>query len=597
MNSDPPGSRVFPPVLLHGLSGSPGIGVGPCIVINRRASAFNRRAIRDADIDKEVERFRLSVREGEAKLREVISQAATSVLGELAILEAYVLMLGDPILTQEVERKIRWDRKCSEWAIGLTVREFAERLGGVQDPYLRERAQDFHFVGDLLLRVLQGEFHAHPLASLDSPIVIVAHDLSPADMASLVGKSILGIVTECGTRTGHTSIIARALEIPAVVGVVDALHFANPSDEVVVDGFSGNVVVRPTSEQRGRASRRAGEYQLRKDQMRENVRQPVVMACGAPVLIRANIQLPEEALLIAQRGARGIGLYRTEFLFINQTSLPTEDDQYRIYRALIETVAPEGVTLRTFDIGGDKFASALSFPSEMNPALGLRAIRLALCHPEILRQQLRAMIRASAHGPVKIMLPMVSTLTEVRDIKTLFHSLIEDMDRQHMARSPTIPLGVMLEVPSALILADRFAEEADFMSIGTNDLLQYTLAADRTNRSLAYLSNPFDPAILRLILAAVKAAERKEKPLSVCGEMASDPLGAILLVGLGLRELSMEVVAIPEIKEALRRVSLEEARDIAHESMNLDTAEHVEQFVARAFAPRLADLLQSDSED
>ncbi|PKN31332.1 MAG: phosphoenolpyruvate--protein phosphotransferase, partial [Deltaproteobacteria bacterium HGW-Deltaproteobacteria-20] len=320
----------------------------------------------------------------------------------------------------------------------------------------------------------------------------------------------------------------------------------------------------------------------------------VVMACGTPITVRANIELPEEAPLAVQRGAQGVGLYRTEFLYINRSSLPSEQEQYETYRKLVESVAPRIVTLRTFDIGGDKFASSISVPPELNPALGLRAIRLGLSHPDILRAQLSAMVRASAHGPVRIMIPMVATITELRETRQMLRSVIEDIDGRGLARAKDIPLGVMLEVPSAVVLADLFAIEADFMSLGTNDLIQYTLAADRTNRSLAYLASAFDPSILRLVRAASQAAVRQATPLSVCGEMASDLLGAIVLVGLGLRELSMEGAAVPEVKECLRRVFREEAEQVAMECLSLDTAERVEQHVARAFAPRLVDLLQGD---
>jgi len=390
--------------------------------------------------------------------------------------------------------------------------------------------------------------------------------------------------------------MARALNIPAVVGVTDALQHANPGDEIIVDGYRANVIVRPNEEQRERANRRVEQHRSRRDQLREAVGRPVVMACGTPITIRANIELPEEARLAVESGARGIGLYRTEFMYINRSSPPSEQEQYETYRSLLEAVAPRPVTLRTFDIGADKFASSLSVPSELNPALGMRAIRLGLARPEILTEQLAAMVRASAHGPIRIMLPMVSTLTELRQIRVMLDSVIDAIDRRGVARGERIPLGVMLEVPSALLLADFFAAEADFMSLGTNDLIQYTLAADRTNRSLAYLASPFDPAHLRLIRGAAEAAERHDTPLSVCGEMASDPLGAIVLVGLGLRELSMEGSSVPEIKECLRRVYREEAEKVALEGLALDTAERVEQHVARAFAPRLVDLLEDDDQ-
>ncbi len=593
MTPEEPDVRNHVSVTLRGLCGSPGVGVGPAIVIGRAATRHKWRKVQDCDVDLEVERFRGAVREGAARLREVIAAASAKARGEIAILDAYVLMLGDPVLHEEVERKIRLDRKSCEWAVASTLREFAEQIEDAEDPYLRERRHDFDFVGEILLRVLRG-FDDHPLVRLEHPGIVVAHDLSPADIAALAHEPILGIVTERGTRTGHTAIIARALEIPAVVGATDALRHVNPGDEVVVDGFRADVVIRPTQEQHEQAERRAERHRSRKDQLKESVALPVVMACGTPVTVRANIELPQEAPLAVQRGAQGVGLYRTEFLYINRSSLPSEQEQYETYSKLVESVAPRLVTLRTFDIGGDKFASSISVPPELNPALGLRAIRLGLSHPDILRAQLAAMVRASAHGPVRIMIPMVATITELRETRQMLRSVIEDVDRRGLDRAKDVPLGVMLEVPSAVVLADLFANEADFMSLGTNDLIQYTLAADRTNRSLAYLASAFDPSILRLVRAASQAAVRHATPLSVCGEIASDLLGAIVLVGLGLRELSMEGAAVPEVKECLRRVFREEAEQVAMECLSLDTAERVEQHVARAFAPRLVDLLQGE---
>ena len=593
---DAPDSRNPESVTLTGLCGSPGVGVGSAIVIGRTVTPFKRRKVPDREVDVEVVRFRDAIRGAEAQLRAVIDNAGRKVGGELAILDAYVLMLADPALNEEVERKIRLDRKCAEWAVATTMREFGAQFEDAEDIYLRERSHDFDFVGELLVRVLRGAVDVHPLVKLEHPGVVVAHDLSPADTASLVHEPVLGIVTERGTRTGHTAIMARALDIPAVVGVADALHHVNPGDEVVADGIRARVIVRPTDEQRERAQRRAEQHRSRRDQLREAVGRPVVMACGTPITIRANIELPEEAPIAVQRGAHGVGLYRTEFMYISRSSPPSEDEQYETYRTLVEAVAPSSVTLRTFDIGGDKFASSLSMAPELNPALGMRAIRLGLARPEILNEQFSAMVRASAHGPIRIMLPMVATLTELRQVRTMLDMVIAEIDQRGLPRAESIPLGVMLEVPSALLLADRFAAEADFMSLGTNDLIQYTLAADRTNRALAYLSNPFDPAHLRLIRGAAQAANRHNTPLSVCGEMASDPLGAIVLVGLGLRELSMESASVPEIKECLRRIYREEAEKVALAGLELDTAEHVEQHVARAFALRLVDLLEDDNE-
>jgi phosphotransferase system enzyme I (PtsI) len=325
--------------------------------------------------------------------------------------------------------------------------------------------------------------------------------------------------------------------------------------------------------------------------LREDRDKQAATADGIAVHLRANIEFVAEAPLAIDHGAEGIGLYRTEFLYVDRAAPPDEDEQYEVYRGVLETMHPRPVTLRTFDIGGDKFVSTFQVPPEMNPALGLRAVRLALSRPDVFLAQLRAMVRASAHGEMRIMIPMIASLREFEEVRRLLGVALREVNARGQKHAPTIPLGVMIEVPGAAVMADLFARSADFLSLGTNDLVQYALAIDRTSRSLAYLASPFDPAILRLIVTSVTAAQRYDRPISVCGAMASDPLAAVLLIGLGVRELSMEAAAIPEIKEALHRVSTAEAEAVAAEALRQESAEDVERCLAAAFAPRLFDLL------
>jgi phosphotransferase system enzyme I (PtsI) len=360
---------------------------------------------------------------------------------------------------------------------------------------------------------------------------------------------------------------------------------------VIVDGFRGEVTVAPTPEMITEAEERSKKHIALVKHLREDRDRQSATSDEIPVHLRANIEFPAEALLAVDHGSEGIGLYRTEFLYVDRAAPPDEDEQYELYRAVVETVHPRPATLRTFDIGGDKFVSTFQVPPEMNPALGLRAVRLALSRPDVFLDQLRAMVRASAHGELRIMIPMVASLREFEEVRRLLGVAVREVEARGQKRAPTIPLGVMIEVPGAAVMADLFARDADFLSLGTNDLVQYALAIDRTSRSLAYLASPFDPSILRLIVGVVKAAEKYKRPLSVCGAMASDPLAAVLLVGLGVRELSMEAAAIPEIKEALHRVSLAEAVAVAAEAMMQESAEDVERALAAAFAPRLFDLL------
>jgi phosphotransferase system enzyme I (PtsI) len=375
------------------------------------------------------------------------------------------------------------------------------------------------------------------------------------------------------------------------VGVELALYNIRTGDIVIVDGLRGEVTVRPSELAIAEALARSERHLAFARGLLSARDRPCVTADGVPVALRANVELPAEAILALDHGADGIGLYRTEFLYIDRITQPDENEQYELYRAVIEAVSPRPVTLRTFDIGGDKFASSFQLPAEMNPALGLRAVRLALSQPEVFLTQLRAMVRASAHGDVRIMIPMVAGIHELRAVRKLLDRALREIDERGQSRAQHIPLGIMVEVPSAAVMADVFAREAEFFSLGTNDLIQYALAIDRTSRSLANLASPFDPSIIRLIHSVTLAAKANNIPVSICGAMASDPLAAALLLGLGLRDLSMEAAAIPEIKEALRRVTVTECEAAATAALACDCAEAVEGLVARAFAPRMFDLL------
>ncbi|MBM4364078.1 MAG: phosphoenolpyruvate--protein phosphotransferase, partial [Deltaproteobacteria bacterium] len=429
------------------------------------------------------------------------------------------------------------------------------------------------------------------LPKLTEPCILVARDLSPAETSTLSREKVLAIVTEGGTRTSHTAIVARALQIPAVVGLSGALAQIGNDERVLVDGHRGTITLSPSRDLLAAATARAEQrLAFARDRPVDRER-PASTRCGAAVEIRANIELPAEAHIALFEGARGIGLYRTEFLYVDRPAPPSEEEQLAVYRTVVEAVRPLPVTLRTFDIGGDKFASSFQAPPDMNPALGLRAVRLALSRPELFLAQLRAMVRASAHGPLRIMVPMIASVDELRRVRALLAQAVREVDEAGHARAPEIPLGIMVEVPSAAIMANELAVDAEFLSIGTNDLVQYALAVDRTSRSLAELASPFDPAILRLIRQVVEAGARRGRPVSVCGAMASDPVAALLLVGMGIRDLSMEASAIPEIREAVARVTVRETEAAALETLGLVTAQEIERALTDIFAPRLVDLL------
>jgi phosphoenolpyruvate-protein phosphotransferase (PTS system enzyme I) len=604
----PPGGTRPPPsdqsgplgVVLKGIAGSPGVAVGPALVMGDTRAAYARRHVPSAQIELEVGRLIKAVEDARRHVREVSARLPKAPVETSGILDAYLAMIGDPMLVDRVEHKIRDEKKCAEWAVAQACDEIGKLFGPAEssggDAYIIERRHDVEFVCDRLLRELTGDTKLI-VPRLDQPMVVIARDLSPADTAGMVREPVIGFVTEIGTRTSHTAIMARALEIPAVVGAADALAVIRTGDLVIVDGLRGEVTVNPNEIAVEEARARGSRHLAFARGLLSARNQPCVTRDGEPVSLKANVELPAEAILALDHGAEGIGLYRTEFIYIDRITMPTEDEQYELYRAVVEAVSPRPVTLRTFDIGGDKFASSFQLPAEMNPALGLRAVRLALSRPDVFLTQLRAMVRASAHGDLRIMVPMVATVRELREVRRLLGQAVAEVDAAGQRRGKHIPLGIMIEVPSAVIMADVLAREAEFFSIGTNDLIQYTLAIDRGNRSLAPLASPFHPAILRMIRQVSRAAAPHGVPVALCGAMASDPLAAVLLVGLGLRELSMEAAAIPEIKEALRRVNVTDCDRVAEAALGLDTAEAVEELVAGTFAPTLFDLLTGSAHE
>jgi len=584
-----------PAAVLDGLAGSPGVAIGRALVVDTERPGVVRRHIAKHLADEEMARYDAAVASSALALREVADRLRASAgRGESSILEAYTMMVEDEGLRQDVERRVRIDRQCAEWAVDVAIRELAAQMGAADDPYLAERSHDIEFVGDRILRALTGRQRALSLPDTGEATIVVAHDLSPAETAGLSKERVKAMVTEVGTRTSHTAILARALEIPAVVGVRGILAHVGNGDQLVVDGLRGRVILGPTEEMIRAASARGNRYFAMSQGLRELRDRPATTKCTVPIVLRANIELPNESKIALEQGAQGIGLYRTEFLYVDRAEPPSEEEQYETYCRVLKTMAPLPVTLRTFDIGGDKFVSSFQAPPEMNPALGLRAVRLGLARPEIFLQQLRAMLRASVHGSLRIMVPMISAVRELRAVRQLLNQARDQVDEAGQPRASHTPLGIMVEVPAAAIMAHELAGDAEFLSIGTNDLVQYALAVDRSSNELAYLASHFDPAILRLVRIVVEAGERRGRAVAVCGAMASEPLAAVLLIGMGLRELSMESSAIPGVKEAIGRITVAEAEAAAEAAFRCVTAEEVVECVTNAIGGKIADLLDAD---
>jgi phosphoenolpyruvate-protein phosphotransferase (PTS system enzyme I) len=588
-----PQSSSRRPVLLDGIAGSPGLVIGRAMVIETLRPGVVHRRVAKHEAQEEVQRYLVAVGAAAAELQEAASRAVGGPV-EASILQAYVLMVQDQTLREEVERLILLDLVCAEWAIDIAADRMAAQMAQAPEPYLAERSHDVQFVGDRILAILSGRRARVTLPETDEMWVIIAHDLSPAETASFSRDQVMAIVTEVGTRTSHTAIVARALEIPAVVGTVGVLQHVANNDIVVVDGLRGRVVVSPTPDLIEAAKSRADRYSALTRELRELRDRPATTRCGVQVHLRANIELPAEADVAIAHGAEGVGLYRTEFLYVGRSEPPSEEEQYATYRHVLEAVAPLPVTIRTFDIGGDKLVPSLQGPQGANPALGLRAVRLGLARPELFLAQLRPLVRASAHGRLQIMIPLISSVAEFRATLRLLAQAVNDIDSLGMPRAAFIPCGCMVEVPSAAIMANELAQESAFLSIGTNDLVQYSLAVDRSRPELVGIGSSFDPAVLRLIRRTVRAGDRHHRPVTICGAMASDPLAVPLLLGLGLRDFSMEGSAIPELKEAISRISLVDAEQLADSALACATAEEVERMVTASYAPCFADLLDGE---
>ena len=547
-----------PTQVLEGLGVAPGVAIGPAYLQEAGAIPVAIRTLAEEEIPGELVRFNAAVAKGQKQLRKLKNKSA-SLPGAAAeeigyLLEAYLQMLSGSRLLRGVERRIVQDKINAEAAVQAEIAEIAEGFATLSDQYLAARADDIRDVGDRLIRNLTQTPYA-AFAKLPPGAVVIAEELSPADTALLDPALVGGFATVLGGPEGHTAIMARSLGLPAVLGVAGLIGAVHNGDLVVIDGSAGRVVIHPTPELRGEYERRQEENRRERRLLGRLKRVPAVTRDGEAVTLQANLELPREIGPALAAGAEGIGLLRTEFMFMNREDLPDEEEQYQGLKAIVEAMDGRPVTMRTLDIGGDKLALPLGahLAESANPALGLRAIRLSLRERPLLEAQLGAMLRASAHGPVRILLPMISSVAEVRQVRQVMATMIRRLKRRKVKiADPPPPLGVMIEVPGAALSADALAQTADFFAIGTNDLTMYTLAIDRGEEQVAHLYNTLHPAVLRLIQFTAEAALRARLPISVCGEIAGDPRYTALLLGLGVRELSMAWPALPRVKRRIR---------------------------------------------
>ena len=568
--------------ILRGIPVSHGVAIGPALVLDVDGVRVPPRRIVTAQVESEVVRLHDALRIAASETH-ALQQSISDRLGKNygAIFGAHSLLFSDPSLLSEFENQIRREHLSAETAVSKVIRNYVRTLESLGANHLFAlRSADLRDVEKKILDHLLGE-RSEPLKNLTERVIVLAFDLSPSETASLDPQKVTAFATEHGGKTSHTAIIANAMEIPAVVGLGKFLADLTLGELVIVDGSQGLLIVDPDTQtiQRYQLLLKAQRNQAVK--WTENRDLPTQTKDGTPITLMGNIEFPTEAAHCTERGAEGVGLYRTEFLYLGKNYDPSEEDHFQSYLSVIKEVGPEKpVVVRTLDLGADKFASRTQTGDpEKNPSLGLRSVRFCLRNLPLFRTQIRAILRASAFGNVKLMFPMVGTLLELRQCKMLLAEVKEDLDEERILFNRNIPVGTMIEVPSAAIMAHQLAREVDFFSIGTNDLVQYTLAADRTNENVAHLYSPSDPAVLRLIQMVVQAATTNQIEVNVCGEMSGDPLYTQLLLGLGIRQFSATPHNVPEIKRILRLVDIKDAEVIAEEALTLETARDVTSFL------------------
>ncbi|MEA3416059.1 MAG: phosphoenolpyruvate--protein phosphotransferase [Thermodesulfobacteriota bacterium] len=576
-------------LILNGIGGSPGICIGKAYLVDKEGVDVVRKYfIEKGNLPDEIKRFKAAVKKAKDELEAIIKNSHEELRQQRYILETHIVMLKDKMLYGRTIETIEDERINAEWALKKVVSNLKSMFQNMSDPYLKERAADIVHVSDRVMKNLVG---AEPvnIADICKRVILIAHDLSPAETSQIQLEKIKGFITNRGGKASHTGIIARTLEIPAVLGLNQATRIIQNDDLVIVDGTAGTVIVHPREE----TLIKYEEYKIRYEEYRAAITRGSYLVAettdGFQLPVMGNIELPEEVVSVIDHGGDGIGLYRTEFQYLNSSVFPSEDELFDKYMDVVEVIAPKPVIIRTLDINGDRAIAPVSERDEINPALGLRAIRYCLQNPEIFKTQIRAILRVAAYGDVRILIPMISSYDEVCETKRILNEVADSLDKEGAVFKRDIEVGIMIEVPSAVIMADVMAENVDFFSIGTNDLIQYSLAIDRGNSEVAYLYNPLHPAVIRAIKHVVDVAHEKGIKVFMCGEMASDPIYIPVLLGLGLDELSMNPQSIPAVKSMVRSLNIEDIKRFMKDMLKQTSATAVMKLVQDTYGSILYD--------
>jgi phosphotransferase system enzyme I (PtsI) len=589
MGADDP-KKTF---VMKGIGVSPGIVIGKVYLFDRLDAQVPFYKLSDsALIAEEIQRFRNALQESEKQLLELKNRLSDLGGGmePLYIIDVHIMIMKDSKFIDRTIQNIREMSVNAEWAVRMTIDKYREIFDRMDDDYLRGRISDIQYAGQRILANLAGK--KRTVLDMGEGVVIIASDLSPADTAQMKIDKVLGFATDIGGKTSHTAIVARSIQIPAVVALENITRSVRTNDDIIIDGSAGVVIVHPDPEVRKRYEDKKRLYEEAQDDLLDYARLPAVTKDDYNVEIGGNIEFIEEIPSAIAHGADGIGLYRTEFIYINREDLPSEEDHLASYRSVVGVKGLSWSTIRTFDLGGDKFLQDKKSPRELNPQLGLRAIRFCLKEVEIFKIQLRAILRASAQGKLRIMFPMISGIEEIREAKRIFFEMKNDLLKEGVPVGEDIEIGVMIEVPSAVIVAEELAKEVDFFSIGTNDLIQYVLAIDRINERVTYLYEPLHPAVLRLIKQTVDAGHKAGVRVAMCGEMAGDPAYTMILLGLELDELSMNPLAIPRVKKIIRGSTLKDSKALLNKVMTLSSATEIRAFVEAAMQKRFPEEFQ-----